>query len=289
MSASWCFAQTLALTFDDGFNPGTQPDAARWNAQLLTALRAHGIEAALFPSLARTGGSEGLALVAQWAQAGHPVGNHTASHRSLADPEVSLDRFIADVQTADAALGKLPTFTAMLRFPYLKEGDTRAKRDGVRDWMARNGYRSAPVSIDASDWYYNIVHANHLKAGDAGKAERVKQHYIRHLLDRARYYDDLARKVLGRSPAHVMLLHTNQINAVALPEVIAALTAHGWTITSASSAFRDPLYAQAPDTLPAGESIIWAQARARGLPGLRYPAEDSVYEEPLLREAGLLP
>ena len=287
--ASWCSAQTVALTFDDGLDPGKQPEAALWNAQLLDALHKHGIQSALFPSLSRTGGADGLELVAQWSREGHRVGNHTASHHSLADPEVSLEAFIADVKTADAAFRSLPAFVPMLRFPYLKEGDTRAKRDGMRDWMARNGYRSAPVSIDASDWYYSRVYADHMKAGETAKARRVKQLYIRHLLDRAAYYDGLARKVLGRSPKHVMLLHTNQLNAQALPDVIAALTAQGWTIAPASAAFEDPLYAQAPDTLPAGESVVWARAQALGLPGLRYPAEDSVYEEPLLRDAGLLP
>ncbi|WP_129530327.1 polysaccharide deacetylase family protein [Achromobacter agilis] len=287
--ASWCSARTLALTFDDGFNPGKQPEAAQWNAQMLAALRGHGINAALFPTLARMGAAGGLELVEAWGRAGHLIGNHTASHRSLADPKVSLDWFIADVRTADEAFKGLAGFGPMLRFPYLKEGDTQAKRDGMREWMARNDYRSAPVSIDASDWYYNIVYAAHLKAGDAGKAERVKQAYLRHLLDRADYYDGLARDVLGRSPVHVMLLHTNQINAAALSDVIAALTAHGWNIASASSAFQDPLYAQAPDTLPAGESIVWARAKALDFPGLRYPAEDAVYEEPLLRDAGLLP
>lgn len=130
------------------------------------------------------------------------IGNHTASHRSLAAPEVSLDGFIADVETADDALRGLSTFVPMLRFPYLKEGDTLAKRDGMRAWMKRRGYRPAPVSIDASDWYYNRIYAGHLATG---------------------------------------------------------------------------------------ESIIWAQARAAGIPGLRYPAEDAVYEAPRLREAGLIP
>ncbi|WP_278485003.1 polysaccharide deacetylase family protein [Achromobacter insolitus] len=287
--ASWCSAQTVALTFDDGLNPGKQPEAVQWNAQLLDALRNQGIQSALFPSLIRIGGAEGLALVAEWSRAGHSVGNHTANHRSLADSQVSLAAFIADVETADAALRNMPTFVPMLRFPYLKEGDTPAKRDGMRVWMTKNGYRSAPVSIDASDWYYSRVYADHMKAGQTAKAQGVKQRYIRHLLDRAAYYDGLARQVLGRSPKHVMLLHTNQLNADALPDVIAALTAQGWTIAAASAAFEDPLYAEAPDNLPAGESIVWALAKAGNLPGLRYPAEDSTYEEPLLRDAGLLP
>jgi len=284
-----CLAQQLALSFDDGFNPEAQPGARQWNAQLLATLEARGIQAALFPSLVRLGNGAGLELLGAWAQAGHMIGNHTASHRSLAAPEVSLDGFIADVETADDALRGLSTFVPMLRFPYLKEGDTLAKRDGMRAWMKRRGYRPAPVSIDASDWYYNRIYAGHLAAGETGKAGQVKQRYIDHLLDRAAYYDGLARRALGRSPAHVMLLHTNQLNADALGEVIDALNAKGWRVIPARSAFADSLYDSPPDTLPAGESVIWAQARAAGIPGLRYPAEDAVYEAPRLREAGLIP
>lgn len=44
-----------------------------------------------------------------------------------------------------------------------------------------------------------------------------------------------------------------------------------------------------PDILPAGESIVWALAKEKGIQGLRYPGEDSVYEEPVLRALGLLP
>jgi hypothetical protein len=96
-------------------------------------------------------------------------------------------------------------------------------------------------------------------------------------------------RVLNRSPLHVILLHTNQLNAASLHDIVAAFRARGWTFVSPKSAFDDPLYASQPDILPAGESIIWAKAKERGIQELRYPAEDSVYEEPKLRSLGLLP
>jgi len=37
-----------------------------------------------------------------------------------------------------------------------------------------------------------------------------------------------------------------------------------------------------PDILPAGESVLWALANAKGRSGLRYPGEDNVYEKPIL-------
>lgn len=282
-------AQTLSLTFDDGLNPEKFPKAAEWNQQLLEGLQQAGITAMVFPSLARTGGNAGLALIQEWGLQGHAVGNHTASHKSLASPQVSLQDFIADVQRAEASLRSMPNWTPMLRFPYQKEGDTLAKRDGMRRWMLSAGYQAAPVSIDASDWYYNQVHAAWLAQGQPGQAERVKAAYIRHMLDRAAYYDGLARQVLGRSPAHVMLLHTNGLNAEALPELVRAFAARGWRFVSPLEAFQDPLYTTAIDSLPAGESVIWASAKLQQRHGLRYPAEDDVYERPLLQAQGLLP
>jgi hypothetical protein len=155
--------------------------------------------------------------------------------------------------------------------------------------MQLQGYKPAPVSIDASDWYYSQVYVALRDAGATDKAAQVRQEYIAHLLDRAEYYDGLAWQALGRHPAHVLLLHTNAINAAAVGQVVAAFRARGWKIVPPEAAFRDPLYAMQPAYLPAGESIVWAVARDRGIPGLRYPGEDSVYEEPRLRSLGLLP
>lgn len=289
LSSSAALAQTLALTFDDGLDPLKEPAAPSWNRQILETLHGAGITSMVFPALVRTGRAQGLDLIRDWARAGHAVGNHTSRHRSLGSPQVPLADFIGDVKEAEAVLSRIPGWTKMLRFPYLKEGNTLAKRDGMRLWMQAAGYKAAPVSIDASDWYYNLVYAAWLDEGNADKANRVKAAYIEHLLDRASYYDGLARQVLGRSPAHVMLLHTSRINAAALGELIAAFRARGWSLVAATTAFDDPIYTAQIDTLPAGESVVWASAKAAQIPALRYPAEDAVYEEPILRALGLVP
>lgn len=281
--------QSLSLTFDDGLDPARQPNARLWNDGIIAGLKDSGITAMVFPSLSRIGGEAGMDLIRAWARAGHPVGNHTSGHRSLSSPKLTLDEFIADVVEADAALRKIPGFVPMLRFPFLKEGDSIAKRDGIRKWMKANGYRPAQVSIDASDWYFDQLFVAFTNSGRPGKAAQVQQAYIAHLLDRAAYYDGLARKVLGRSPRHVLLLHVSAINAASVAAIAAAFRARGWEFESPASAFGDPLYELQPDIVPAGESIVWALAKERGISGLRYPGEDSKYEEPGLRALGLIP
>lgn len=277
-----CFqasAKTLALTFDDGLNPETQARAEAWNASILATLRAQDIKAMLFPALRFIGSGSGRGLVQLWAAQGHPVGNHTSEHRNLNSPRVGAAEFIQHVVDADAAFRHLPSWRPMLRFPYLKEGDTPEKRDIVRRWMRENGYRHAHVSIDASDWYYSSA----LAKVDSGSMLQLRQHYLDHLLARADYYNALAQEVLGREPHHVLLLHTNQINAMWLDDVIRHFRQAGWRFVDPAQAFEDPLYALLPTSRPAGESIVWTLAKDAGIKGLRYPAEDAAYEMPLIR------
>lgn len=282
-------AQSLSLTFDDGLDPTKQQSARLWNDQIIAGLKDKTVTAMVFPSLSHIGGEAGLDLIRAWAKAGHNVGNHTSKHRSLSSPKVTLDDFISDVVEGDAALRGIPGFVPMLRFPFLKEGDSIEKRDGFRHWMTTNGYKPAAVSIDASDWYYNQLFVAFTNNGFSAKAVQVQKAYIEHLLDRAAYYDGLAKQVLGRSPKHVMLLHTSAINAASVGAIITAFRARGWLFVSPASAFSDPIYALRPNIVPAGESIVWALAKERGISGLRYPGEDSVYEQPRLRVLGLLP
>lgn len=280
-------AQRLALSFDDGYDPDRLPQARALNNQLLKALKDNEVKSILFAAGARVDSQEGMNLVGQWLEQGHQVGNHGYSHLNLHQDQVSLDRYLSDIERNEDLLARLPSWTRRYRFPYLKEGHTEARRDGVRQWLSAHGYGPGAVSIDASDWYYD----QRLRAWMAqhpGQSPQVfRQPYIRHLLDRADYYARLARQAMGREIDHVLLLHTNTINAMFLDDVIAALREAGWTLIPPQEAYADAVYQEAPDTLPAGESIVWSLARKQGLPNLRYPAESEKYEKHLLDALGL--
>jgi peptidoglycan/xylan/chitin deacetylase (PgdA/CDA1 family) len=280
-------AQRLALSFDDGFDPIAQPRAATLNASLLRALAEHKVRTIFFVAGSRVDSAVGLKLMQDWSDAGHLLANHGYSHLNLNSPEVTLEQFIEDVVKNESLLASLPRAEKRFRFPYLKEGGSEEKRDGFRQWLLMNNYASGAVSIDASDWYYD----RRLRAWLDGNPEKYpsafREPYMAHLLDRANYYSSLARQALGRDVDHVMLLHTNTINAYFLPDIIAMFRAAGWEIIDPAEAYQDAVYATQPQVLPAGESIIWSLARQAGLPDLRYPAEDGRYEEPKLDALGL--
>lgn len=272
-------AQQLALSFDDGLDPREQPQAAAWNQALLDALAAADARAILFPSGRRVDSPDGLRLVAAWGRAGHAVGNHTYAHRNFSAAAMTLEAFTADIAKADTLLRGMPGWTPRLRFPYLKEGDTAATRDGLRDWLHKQGYRAGAVSIDASDWYYNRRFLEWRQGHPADDPAAWRAAYLDHLWDRACYYDSLSTAVLGRSIPHVLLLHANAINAVFLPDVIAMFRERGWRLVAPAEAWADPAYGLEPQSLPAGESHLWALAKERGHEGLRYPAESDEYEK----------
>lgn len=278
-SPSW--GQTIALTFDDGpdMSDTVHLDSAARNAAILRQLAHAHIRSILFVSRVDDDPRR-HALIRQWGAQGHGIANHSATHPDL--NETTLADYEHDFLVCDRAIRDLPGYTKRFRYPYLKEGDTVEKRDRFRAFLAAQGYQAGPVSIDASDWYYSARLRARLARDPGASTDDFKAAYLRHLYDRAQYYDGLSQAVLGRSVRHVLLLHHNLINALFLSDVIAMFRRNGWRIIDAQTAFKDPVYAMRPDTVPAGESILWALARAKGIRGLRYPGEDEAYERPIL-------
>jgi peptidoglycan-N-acetylglucosamine deacetylase len=279
--ASLADCKSIALTFDDGpdMRDTTGLSAAERNAAILGQLADAHVKSILFVTRMDTNKARND-LIREWGKEGHQIGNHTATHPDF--DEVSLSSYKRDFVTCDKAIHNMRGFTRMFRFPYLNEGNTQEKRDGFRSFLDANEYRPGPVSVDASDWYYSRRLSARLKKSPHADRLPYKDAYLRHLYDRAQYYDGLSQTVLGRSVAHVLLLHHNLINALFLRDVIQMFRDKGWTIIDSETAFQDPVYAMRPDIVPAGESILWGLAKQKGVPNLRSPGEDEVYERPIL-------
>ena len=273
--------QSTALTFDDGPNMADTIGltATERNTAILRQLADAHLKSILFVTRV-DGDSKRNDLIRQWGIQGHQIGNHTATHPDL--NQISVADYEQELLTCDKALRDMPGFTRRFRFPYLKEGNTIEKRDGFRTFLDANSYQTGPVSVDASDWYYSERLSHRLKIDPQADTRPYRDAYLNHLYDRARYYDGLSRTVLGRSVAHVLLLHHNLINALFLRDVIQMFKDKGWTLIDSEVAFKDPVYAMRPNILPAGESVLWALAKQKGVQGLRYPGEDDVYEKPIL-------
>lgn len=231
---------------------------------------------------------EGEAILQRWSAAGHRIGNHTYSHQPLFG-KITPEEFEADILRNDEVLRGYAGFRKWFRFPTLNEGRTRELRDRFRSFLARHEYRNGAVTIDASDWYYNQRLLARLEADRSFDARRYRQPYLDHIWDRAQYYDQLCRDVLGRSVPHTLLIHYNLLNSLFLGDLLAMFRSKGWGVIDAEEAFSDTVFTRQPDIAPAGQSLIWALAKETGRfeARLRYPGEDDVYEKPVLDRLGL--
>jgi len=284
---NFCLAQRIAFSFDDGFDIGKEPEAKELNSALVRSLSQQGVKAVFYASGRRVDSADGLELAKEWAKHGHVLASHSYDHRNFNSSAVTLEAFIRDAEKNEALLSGLPGWEKRYRFPYLKEGNTPEKRDGMRTWLTQRHYQSGAVTIDTSDWYYDKRMREWMEKNPCRPPTAFREPYIDHLLERASAYSALAKEVLGRDVDHVILLHTNRINALYISDVITRFRAAGWQTIDPETAYQDPVYLRAPDVLPAGESLIWSLAKQAGKEGLRYPAEDGAYEAAKLDGHGL--
>lgn len=281
----------IAITIDDfNWNKSVKLDPDQRNRALLGALRAHdNLKAALFVACRFADNDKGKELLRDWDRAGHLIGNHSYSHKYLNSSKVTPEVYTADIEKCDAIIKSLPHFEKRFRFPYLKEGETAAKRDAVRSFLKQHDYRIGHVTIDASDWAVDDRLTARLTKDPSADVTPYRDFYLGHMWERSLYYDDLARKVLGRPVKHAILMHYNLLNALFLGELLDMLKNRGWKLIDAANAFKDPVFAATPNIVPAGESIIWALAKETGKfeKLLRYPGEDSEYENAKMDKLGL--
>lgn len=280
----------VCFTFDDG-NPKDILEYKNdiWNKMIVDQLEERDLQAVLFVCGKNLDNDQGKKIIQNWNDHGHIIANHTYSHLNYNNPKNDFEKYSSDILRCDSLINHYSNFNKYFRFPMLKAGETREKRDSINVFLKRNGYKNGYVTIDNSEWFINAQMINFLEENPDSNIEKYKKYYIAHLIDRAKYYDDIAFKLLGRRVKHTLLLHHNLTSALFLNDLMNAFEKEGWEIIDAEDAFTDPLYEMIPDIIPAGESIIWGLAKESGKfeDAIRYPAEDSQYEEEKMNHFGL--
>src|SRR2546421_2981251 len=282
-------APQFAITMDDfNWRNAIHLSAEERNQAILKVLDANGKKAALFVVGRNADDEEGMTLLRKWDGAGHLIGNHTYSHRSL-NSNITAAEYESDILRAETILIGLSRFRKLFRYPMLKEGNTAVKRDNVRAFLKSHGYRIGHVTIDNSDWIVDQRLSARLEKDPKADTKPYRDFYLEHMWDRAEYYDSLAKKVTGRPVKHTILMHFNLLNGLFLGDLIDMFKGKGWQLIDAEESFTDPIFQVEPNTLPAGESIIWALAKEKGTiaKSLRYPAEDGDYETARMNKLGL--
>jgi peptidoglycan/xylan/chitin deacetylase (PgdA/CDA1 family) len=284
-------AQTVAITIDDGPNAGSTPRMSplERNQSMLRALARHRVQAALFVTSGfGADTAQGLPLLQAWSKAGHAIGNHTVTHPDL--HKVPLEEYQRQVLECDRLISSMPGYQKWLRFTYLREGDTPAKIDGMRQFLREQGYRNAHVTIDTSDWRLNEKLEEVLKKNPDADVSAIRSAYLAHIRQRVLAYRELSQVLQGRDIAQVLLLHHNLINAMWLDDVLTEIEGMGWKIVAPAQAFADPVYQLDPVRKAAGQSLLLSLGRILGLgpmPGGERLVDDGDHEIAELAKKGL--
>lgn len=283
---------TVSFTFDDGVTTDILDYKFKdWNAMILQSLEEAGITAVFFVTGSNKTDAKGRYLLNSWNEKGHIIANHSFSHPSFGGDKKTVQDFETELLRTDSIISAYSHYKRLFRFPYLKEGNTREKVDGMRSVLQTHGYKNGHVTIDASDWYVDSRLRKRLQEQGATRADidPFRDFYLDHILERAKFYEDLSYKMTGRHIRHTLLLHHNLTSALFLDDLIKRFKAEGWDITDAEKAFQDEIFNTSPKVIPAGESLIWSLAKESGKYEqiLRYPAEDSQYEEARMNALGL--
>jgi peptidoglycan-N-acetylglucosamine deacetylase len=264
----------IALTFDDAprtagayFTPDERTE------KLIAALKQARVQQAAFfvnpGNLDTPDGQGGERRIAAYVAAGHVIANHSFSHPMLT--KTAADAYLTDIDKATDWLKNRKGYRPWFRFPFLDEGRTdKIKRDAIRSGLAARGLRNGYVTAEASDWNMENLVIAAARAGKPVNMKALRDYYVTLHVEAADFYDGLARQTIGRSPAHVMLLHETDIAAMFIGDLVMALRKDGWEIITADRAYRDPIGRIVYDTPSAQGTLTEMMAWQKGLPAPRW-------------------
>src|SRR5690554_16563 len=256
------YAREIALTFDDAPTPDSAlMSGAERTARLIAALKATDVPDALLFVKAEYINPQNKARLEQYTQAGFHLANHSYSHVSA--KELGAEEYTIDAQQAHLQVKLLDNLLTYHRFPYLHYGKDLIAINKLQQSLAEAGYQDGYVTVDNFDWYINALL---VKAADEGKTinyERARDLYVSTLYDTIEFYDALARKSLGYSPRHVLLLHENDAAALFIADLIKHVRNKGWKIISPQQAYQDQIAGNFPQTIFHKQGRIAAIASAK--------------------------
>lgn len=244
--------------------------------KLMRSLAAEKISAVAFVNEARLYKEDGsinearVALLREWLDAGHELGNETYSHKSLYDTPVA--EFESEVERGEQIMSKLLAERGRrlryFSYPYLNTGATLADKTEVEKYLASRGYRIHPVTIDNMDWLFNRAYSEAIRREDEQTAARIRTEYVAYMEHMFGFFEGYSREVVGREIPQVLMLTAGPLNADTFDELASMLRRRGYSFVTMDEATRDEAYSL-PDTYTGRHGDSWI-ARWAATKGMEY-------------------
>lgn len=276
----------FAITMDDfGLDfDKVLPPVVR-NERILETFAKHNHKAAGFVTGRNVHTELGEKVVQSWSDAGHLIGNHTYSHMNSTNTEAKIVK--EDILRNDGFLSEYTGYKKIFRFPFLAEGGTPEKVALYRDFLKREGFQNAAVTIDSIDWYTTSRLEKRLAENEQADTTAYRDYYVKAVLEMSRHFQNLAEAVGYTSLPHSMLMHHNVLNGLYLDDVLKALKAEGWDLMDAADVFEHPFYKLEPETPNRGRSQLSVLALEKGLDTSGFPQAYRGFGEKTMDALGL--
>jgi peptidoglycan/xylan/chitin deacetylase (PgdA/CDA1 family) len=235
----------IALTFDD-FPMGNsfffeKQERAKIYAETLKELS---IQAAFF-CIGEQVECDDDAMCMQTVAGDHLLANHSFRHLHLS--ELSLEGFEDELKKTETLLSHYSNYRKWFRFPYLDYGDRNAlggtdrKRCAAFLLLRQEGYQHGYVTINTFDWYVDGQLKKAAKEGKKIDWDQLKKAYLSLLDVWIDAYHKRWSGVLQKHFVHVLLLHSNDLNAFFLQDIVKMIRQKNWVIVTPEKAFQSPI------------------------------------------------
>jgi len=245
-----CSTKEIAITIDDLPFVGIPKNTSYHSEGLIVvqniikSLHSHQITATGFV-VGKQVNKNTLPALQAFINAGHNIGNHSWTHADY--NKISIEQFEKETQRTHKLIKHWIKKPFYYRFPYLREGLSIETKQRATEVLSSLDYQNTPVSIDNDEWKFNSEYINALEKGEHKNAQKIAQEYIQHMKERTLFFQQLAKKKLGRDVKHILLLHMNKINADQLHNLLTWYSDNNWNFVTVEEALTDPLYST-PDS-----------------------------------------
>jgi peptidoglycan/xylan/chitin deacetylase (PgdA/CDA1 family) len=263
----------VAITIDDGPVVNEMTDLGRFQRitnGLIGSFQAEKVPVTMFVNevqLNVPGQRDSRAAVLdQWLDAGFDLANHSYSHQSA--NQVPFERYADEIVKGEvitrAVLERRGKTLSWFRYPYLHAGPDEQGHGQILAFLESRGYRVAPVTVDYADYAFAGPFTRELRAGNVDQANRIKQAYIDQVDPGFEHAEKASMEVFGREIAQILLIHCNELNAVAVRDTIARMRQRGYSFITLEEAMSDPAYARRDTFTGPGGSWLSRSAAATG-------------------------
>jgi peptidoglycan-N-acetylglucosamine deacetylase len=185
-----------------------------------------------------------IAILKSWVDAGVELGNHTYSHMGFQNASLAAyqDEFIRGETICRILMKQKGQTMRYFRHPYLQMGKTFELEQTFEKFIAERGYQIAPVTIDSKDWMFLAAYANAKKQGDTKQMDSVSEEYLKFVGLACEFVEKTAGELFGHDIKHILLLHSNELNADNFDALLTLLKNRGYEFITLEQALTDPVY-----------------------------------------------